>query len=203
MPESPGTKSKDAGLGANLPASPAQAQEFPDEDSSQQESPGSQRRHGYRQVCPVCRQRNASRTRRRNLWEYLISMAGVRPYHCERCDYRFHRYRGFRFRIPIHLSTYASCPRCQSTALQRVSKNRVPRTTMSYLPRLLSVPAYRCSPCRVKFFSARRLKRPPGHKGSGKRTPDHKEEDRSHASPSVLARTGICNWARWRPANGR
>jgi hypothetical protein len=46
---------------------------------------------------------------------------------------------------------YAHCRRCGNLDLQRVSREHVDGW-FAWLGRLLRVPAYRCGPCRRKFF---------------------------------------------------
>jgi hypothetical protein len=46
----------------------------------------------------------------------------------------------------------AHCPRCGNLDLQRVSASIVQRWNR-WIFRLAHVPAYRCAPCRKKFFS--------------------------------------------------
>jgi hypothetical protein len=37
--------------------------------------------------------------------------------------------------------------------LQRIAPDRVPSGILTSIERFLGLPAYRCSPCRAKFFS--------------------------------------------------
>ncbi len=149
----------------------------------------------HRRICPLCGLRNASRARRRNPREYLISLVGIRPYYCQECEYRFHAFRAPRLRI--HISPWARCPKCHSPAVEPVSKNRVPHSWGNSVWRMLDIPSYRCSPCRVKFFSIRPLKQFAGQENeSGKHVPSQKGEHRSHSSRASRRRMPIFSWAR-------
>lgn len=48
---------------------------------------------------------------------------------------------------------YAHCPRCGHFDLERISPERVTWGVLLPLKRWLGFPAYRCDPCRLKFFS--------------------------------------------------
>jgi hypothetical protein len=50
---------------------------------------------------------------------------------------------------------YAHCPRCGNVRLQKVSRDRVTYGLKLFVTRVLHVPAYRCEPCRLKFFTMR------------------------------------------------
>jgi hypothetical protein len=50
---------------------------------------------------------------------------------------------------------YAHCSRCGNFDLDRILADRVDPGILNSLMRLLSFPAYRCDPCRGKFFSVR------------------------------------------------
>ena len=50
-------------------------------------------------TCPACRHPRAWRSRRRNVFERLISLVGVSPFRCERCHFRFFRF--FRWTLLI------------------------------------------------------------------------------------------------------
>jgi hypothetical protein len=53
---------------------------------------------------------------------------------------------------------YAHCRICGNLELQRIAAENVPGQA-SILGRLLGLPAFRCVPCRNKFFSVRPLRR--------------------------------------------
>ena len=52
----------------------------------------------------------------------------------------------------LHL---AHCPKCGNFDLDRISRERVDGGTLIFAKRLLRFPAYRCDPCRERFFSIR------------------------------------------------
>jgi hypothetical protein len=64
-------------------------------------------------------------------------------------------------KVAVRLSLLAHCDRCGSFDLQRISRDVVQRWN-SWFFRLARVPAYRCPPCRNRFFSVlpRRRLRP-------------------------------------------
>jgi transposase-like protein len=55
--------------------------------------------------------------------------------------------------VAIAFSKYAHCPRCGNFDLERVSGERVESGTLIACKRWLGFPAYRCGPCRLKFFT--------------------------------------------------
>jgi hypothetical protein len=71
----------------------------------------------------------------------------VRPWRCRSCALRF-----FAWSVASPFLRYAHCRRCGNLDLQRVSREHVDGW-FAWLGRLLRVPAYRCGPCRTKFFS--------------------------------------------------
>jgi hypothetical protein len=77
-------------------------------------------------------------------------MAGLRPWRCRSCSLRF-----FAWSVALPFLRYAHCHRCGNLDLQRISREHVDGW-FAWLGRLLQLPAYRCGPCRSKFFSVRR-----------------------------------------------
>jgi C4-type Zn-finger protein len=65
----------------------------------------------------------------------------------------------------------AHCPICGNHELKRISADYVPGS-MTFLWRLLQIPAYRCEPCRHKYFSILPLQEHPEH-----REPQEREEE--------------------------
>jgi hypothetical protein len=63
--------------------------------------------------------------------------------------------------VPAQLAFYVHCPRCGNLDLQRVSRERVVEDLFAAFKRLLRIPAYRCDPCRLRFFSVRPFRRIP------------------------------------------
>jgi hypothetical protein len=57
--------------------------------------------------------------------------------------------------VALGFVAYAHCARCGNFDLDRIPANRVDPGIFNSLKRLLSFPAYRCDPCRGKFFSLR------------------------------------------------
>jgi len=55
--------------------------------------------------------------------------------------------------VAVAFLGYAHCPRCGNFALDRISRDRVEKGTLVALKRFLGFPAYRCAPCRERFFS--------------------------------------------------
>ena len=99
-------------------------------------------------TCPVCKSIDVRRSRR-NLTDYVLSVFGILPWRCVACETRFHA-------RPMSLSDSlrAHCPICGNMDLQRIPGDRVD-TYFAALWNRLSIPAYRCEPCRYKYFSLR------------------------------------------------
>jgi DNA-directed RNA polymerase subunit RPC12/RpoP len=60
--------------------------------------------------------------------------------------------RFFAWSVALKYLRYAHCRRCGNLDLQRVSRDHVDGW-FAWLGRVMQVPAYRCGPCRSKFFS--------------------------------------------------
>src|SRR5215469_825593 len=103
-------------------------------------------------VCPACRSSKFRRSRRRTIVDYLLGIGGVLPWRCESCEARFRRRR-----TPLRVLLYAHCGICGNLELQRIAAEHVTGQT-SRIGLLLGLPAYRCVPCRNKFFSIRPLR---------------------------------------------
>lgn len=54
--------------------------------------------------------------------------------------------------MPLSYSFYAHCPICGNLSLKRISPDYVSSLT-AFVWRILRVPAFRCDPCRYKYFS--------------------------------------------------
>jgi hypothetical protein len=102
-----------------------------------------------RMICPQCRSADCFRSHRSGVLDSLGTIIGLRPWRCDTCDCRF-----FARRVAVAFSGYAHCPRCGNFALDRISSDRVGEGTLVFLKRLLGFPAYRCAPCRERFFSS-------------------------------------------------
>jgi transposase-like protein len=97
--------------------------------------------------CPICKQDGARRSRRQNAADYVLSAFGVYPWRCQGCHARFHA-RLMTLRSSLH----AHCPICGNPALKRISPEHVD-ALFGFLWRNLRIPAFRCEPCRHKYFS--------------------------------------------------
>jgi hypothetical protein len=61
--------------------------------------------------------------------------------------------------MPISDSLRAHCPICGNRELRRISPEHVD-APLGFVWRILRVPAYRCDPCRHKYFSLRPQRNP-------------------------------------------
>ncbi|HUJ39167.1 MAG TPA: hypothetical protein VLW54_01365 [Candidatus Acidoferrales bacterium] len=98
----------------------------------------------------MCKARTCRRSRRRNLGDYAASLVGVLPWRCSTCHSRFYAHR-----VPFRLLLRAHCPRCGNPKLERIASDRVEEGRLLPLKRILGLPAYRCDPCRTKFYAMR------------------------------------------------
>jgi hypothetical protein len=99
-------------------------------------------------ICPQCRSADCTRSRRGGVSDFLYSLWGLRPWRCLTCDFRFHAGR-----VALSFARYAHCPRCGNFEIDPIPRDRVFRGNFLFLKRLAGVPAYRCDPCRERFFS--------------------------------------------------
>jgi hypothetical protein len=102
-------------------------------------------------VCPACRSTKFRRSHRRTVVDYLLAVGGILPWRCASCETRFRARR-----IPFRRLLFAHCRICGNLNLQRIASGHVPGQA-SFIARILGVPAFRCVPCRNKFFSVRPL----------------------------------------------
>jgi hypothetical protein len=105
-------------------------------------------------ICPQCRSADCFRSRRGGVSDFLFSVGGLRPWRCHTCDFRF-----YARRVALAFSRYAHCPRCGNFEIDPISRDRVERASFAYLKRLMGFPAYRCDPCRERFFTVRPVRR--------------------------------------------
>jgi uncharacterized protein with PIN domain len=105
-------------------------------------------------ICPQCRSENCFRSHRDGTLDYLLSGAGLRPWRCHSCEHRFQAWR-----VAAILERFAHCPRCGNFDIEHISRERVEEGTLIFLKRWLQFPAYRCDPCRHRFFSLREFRR--------------------------------------------
>jgi len=81
--------------------------------------------------------------------DYLLGAAWLRPWRCQACDRRFYAWAAaVRYVGRVH------CKICGNMDLQRISSEHG-EGMLAWLFRLLRFPAYRCAPCRNRFFSFR------------------------------------------------
>jgi len=102
-------------------------------------------------ICPQCRSADCFRSHRDGFTDLMLGMFGVLPWRCHSCDKRF-----FARKVAMPFLRYAHCPRCGNFDLERISRDRVEDGAFVAVWRLLGFPAYRCDPCRMRFFSVRR-----------------------------------------------
>jgi uncharacterized protein with PIN domain len=105
-------------------------------------------------ICPQCRSADCFRSHRSGLIDFVCTGLGLRPWRCHTCDFRFHARS-----VALAFSRYAHCPRCGNFDLERIARGRVEDGLLVYVQRFLGLPAYRCDPCREKFFSLRPYRR--------------------------------------------
>jgi len=99
-------------------------------------------------ICPQCRSGDCLRSHRSGITDFFGTLTRLRPWRCQACDLRF-----YAWTVAVPFVQYAHCPRCGNFDLQRVARERVEQGTLVMLKRLLGFPAYRCDPCRQRFFS--------------------------------------------------
>jgi DNA-directed RNA polymerase subunit RPC12/RpoP len=105
-------------------------------------------------ICPACHAPACRRSRRRTFMDFAAALIGSLPWRCSRCGMRF------RSRLsPVSSKLSAHCAICGNRDLKRIAPEHVTGFAAPF-KRLLGMPAYRCIPCRHKFFSFRPLKEP-------------------------------------------
>jgi hypothetical protein len=109
---------------------------------------------GVNMICPQCRSDSCFRSHRDGILDFLLSGAGLRPWRCHSCEHRFQAWR-----VAAILERFAHCPRCGNFDIEHISRERVEEGTLIFLKRWLRFPAYRCDPCRHRFFSVREFRR--------------------------------------------
>lgn len=105
-------------------------------------------------ICPQCRSTDCFRSHRRGFADLILGATGILPWRCRTCDKRF-----YARRVAMMFLRYAHCPRCGNFDLERISRERVEDGMFLGLWRFLGLPAFRCDPCRTRFFSVRRHRR--------------------------------------------
>ena len=99
-------------------------------------------------ICPRCRSGDCLRSRRGGIGDFFATMIRLRPWRCQACDLRF-----YAWTVAVPFARYVHCPRCGNFDLQHVARERVGPGIPNIIKRFLGFPAYRCDPCRQKFFS--------------------------------------------------
>ena len=99
-------------------------------------------------ICPQCRSSDCFRSHRGGVLDLVTTLAGLRPWRCHTCDYRF-----YGSRVACRFCYYVHCLKCGNFDLEHISRERVEQGTLLSLKRWLAIPAYRCVPCRERFFS--------------------------------------------------
>jgi hypothetical protein len=99
-------------------------------------------------ICPRCQSEACRRSRRRGVGDLFFTLFGLRPWRCRTCEARF-----YAWKVPVSYVRYAHCPKCGNFDLQRISRERVDEGSFLALQRILGFSAYRCDPCRTRFFS--------------------------------------------------
>jgi hypothetical protein len=104
-------------------------------------------------LCPVCHSDSPRRSRRRGVKDYVVGVTRLRPWRCRACDTRF-----FAWATPIGYVGYVHCGMCGNMDVQRISSEHG-MGMLAWIYRLFRAPAYRCAPCRNRFFSFRIYRR--------------------------------------------
>ncbi len=108
--------------------------------------------HIRQERCPKCGSSRVRRSRRSSLREYLAGFLLFHPYRCRECHHRF-----LSAQKRLQELFYARCPRCGNQNLERIAARKVPVRWFRTVSRLIPRRAYRCDPCRWRFFDLRRL----------------------------------------------
>jgi hypothetical protein len=98
-------------------------------------------------ICPICQKTDVRRSRRQTIADHMMSIFGVYPWRCVSCQARFHSRA-----MPLGHLIRAHCPFCGNLELRRISPDLV-TAPFSGVWRLFKIPAFRCDPCRHKYFS--------------------------------------------------
>ncbi|HET6930333.1 MAG TPA: hypothetical protein VFI45_08430 [Candidatus Acidoferrum sp.] len=104
--------------------------------------------------CPICKQDGARRSRRQTAADYVLGVIGVYPWRCKSCSARF-----YARLMSLHNSLHAHCPICGNPELKRISPEHV-NAVFGFVWRTLHIPAFRCEPCRHKYFSVLPMQHP-------------------------------------------
>src|SRR5215472_11989173 len=99
-------------------------------------------------ICPQCRSSECYRLHRGGVFDFTFMLVGLKQWRCHTCDRRF-----YGRLVAYSFTCYAHCPCCGNLNVDHISRERVDKGTLKALKRWLGVPAYRCDPCRERFFS--------------------------------------------------
>jgi predicted RNA-binding Zn-ribbon protein involved in translation (DUF1610 family) len=99
-------------------------------------------------ICPQCRSADCFRSHRDGFVDFVFTMAKLKPWRCHTCDRRFYGHR-----VAVPFVRFVHCPKCGNFDLERISRERVEAGSFLFLKRHLGFRAYRCNPCRQRFFS--------------------------------------------------
>jgi hypothetical protein len=103
-------------------------------------------------ICPACHAPACRRSRKRTFMDFAAALIGSLPWRCSSCATRFRsRPAPFADRFSAH------CAICGNHELKRIAPEHVTGFSAPF-KRFLGMPAYRCIPCRHKFFSIRPLR---------------------------------------------
>jgi len=98
-------------------------------------------------ICPSCKAEACRRSRRKSIYDFFASIFGPIPWRCSKCGTRFRSRTS-----PLSHLLSAHCGICGNLELKRISAEHA-TGWFAFIWRPLGVPAYRCVPCRNKFFS--------------------------------------------------
>jgi hypothetical protein len=79
----------------------------------------------------------------------MIGIIGLRPWRCRECEARF-----FAWAVPFSYQKYAHCSQCGNLEVHRIA-SEMGEGRFRFLWKKLHIPAYRCAPCRHRFFTIR------------------------------------------------
>jgi hypothetical protein len=106
-------------------------------------------KEGCTLICPCCQHISCRRSHRRGFRDYAVGITGLRPWRCRECNARF-----FAWAVPFPYQKYAHCSQCGNLEVNRISGD-LADGRLRFLWKRLHIPAYRCAPCRKKFFTIR------------------------------------------------
>lgn len=108
-----------------------------------------------RRICPYCSSGPVSRRHRKGIVDYALSVAGLYPYRCGKCERSFRAPRSADQASRDDAAPGVICPRCGGRKSRRIPSGNVTPRLGNYFWRKFGVPGYRCPECRMRFFSMR------------------------------------------------